>query len=154
MQRIVATFALAAFGFGAAPAADPERTITGVLIDQTCYLKNDRNIGPAHLECATICAKRGAPLAVLAADARIYVMAGDLTKENSLKLRPYIGRKVEVGGRLLEQRDGKLYVVTDDPSGARAGGQKPAAGQRQIKGRILDERDGLIIEARDIKPAK
>ena len=124
----------------ASPAAAQEPTITGQLIDQICYLKNHAAQERDHRECEAICAKRGAPFAVLTADRKMYVVAGDLVKDNNLRLRPFIGQMVEIAGRIIEQRDGTMYELDG----------------RKVKDRerLLEERDGLMIEGRDIRAAK
>src|SRR5262245_22842132 len=60
------------------------QTITGRLIDETCYKVNKVNTGLDHKMpadtpgCAVICAKMGKPVALLTADGKVYEVTGDL----------------------------------------------------------------------------
>jgi len=40
------------------------KTVTGEVIDITCYVRHDSK-GPKHIECATVCADLGMPLGIL-----------------------------------------------------------------------------------------
>jgi hypothetical protein len=141
MGLVRATFAVLAIFFGLGAAVHGEdRTIVGRLVDQICFLKDPATANPSHDECGQICAKRGSPVAVLTDDGRMYVVAGDLIKEQGLKLRPFLGRRIQVTGWILEQRDGRIY---DADSG------QPV----RSRGRMLHDPNGLIVEAATIAPA-
>jgi hypothetical protein len=94
----VFVFALGAVAFAAT------QTISGQLIDQTCYKQNKANTGVDHKMpedtpgCATTCAKMGLPVALLTADGKVYTVTGDLAANNNAKLVPHLSHKVELTG--------------------------------------------------------
>jgi hypothetical protein len=95
----VIVLALGAMAFAAT------QTISGQLIDQTCYKMNSSNTGVDHKmpsgdvkDCATTCARMGRPLALLTADGKVYTVTGDLAANNNAKLVPHMSHKVELTG--------------------------------------------------------
>ena len=65
MRKLFAGFTAAAFVVVlGAPAFAKVETIKGELVDQTCYVKDHKNVGASHKECADTCAKKGQPVAV------------------------------------------------------------------------------------------
>ena len=81
---IVAAFALAL----AAPASAATETVKGKIVDQTCYTKDMKsNAGKDHkmpaetVDCATACARKGAPLALLTDDGKLYQITGGLAAD-------------------------------------------------------------------------
>jgi hypothetical protein len=77
-------------------------TLTGLVVDTGCYLSHDSK-GPDHTTCATACAKKGVPLAILDDGGKLYIpIAADHNNQN-LKLMPFIEKKVKVNGTLLEK---------------------------------------------------
>jgi hypothetical protein len=66
-----------------ARAADDAATVTaqGEIVDLACYLpRGDKGRGPAHQECAELCAKGGAPLGLLASDGTLLLLFEDHAK--------------------------------------------------------------------------
>ena len=117
MQRIFAGLAAAAFIVTlAAPAWAAEQTIKGKLIDQSCYGKDKSNTGVDHkmpqdvADCAIACAKKGAPLALLTADDKVYTITGDLAAEKNAKLVGHVSHTVEVTGDVTT-KDGKMMIA-------------------------------------------
>jgi hypothetical protein len=90
-------------GMSASAFADTQ-TITGQLVDQTCYQANKVNTGVDHKMpedtpgCAISCAKMGMPVALLTADGKVYTVTGDLATNNNAKLVPHMSHKVELSG--------------------------------------------------------
>jgi hypothetical protein len=80
------------------------QTITGRLIDETCYKQNKANTGVDHKMpedtpgCAVTCAKMGLPVALLTDDGKVYTVTGDLAANNNAKLVPHLSHKVELTG--------------------------------------------------------
>ena len=85
------------------------QTVSGQLIDQTCYLANKANTGVDHKMpeptpgCAATCAKMGQPVALLTADGKVYTVTGDLAANNNAKLVPHLSHKVELTGDVTEK---------------------------------------------------
>jgi hypothetical protein len=86
------------------------QTISGQLIDQTCYKMNKSNTGVDHKmpsgdepNCAVTCAKMGQPVALLTADGKVYTVTGDLAANNNAKLVPHMSHKVELTGDVAEK---------------------------------------------------
>lgn len=60
-------------------------------------------IGAEHEECATECAKKGIPLAILDTSGKVYLPLGvDHANPNTL-LMPFIEKKVKVTGTSVER---------------------------------------------------
>ncbi len=92
-------------------------TITGKVIDQSCYVKDKaNNTGVDHKmpadtkDCAIACAKKGRPMALLTDDGKVYTIAGDLAAENNAKLVPHISHTVEVIGDVMTNTDGSMMI--------------------------------------------
>jgi len=94
------------------------QTISGQLIDQTCYKANKANTGVDHKMpadtpgCATTCAKMGLPVALLTADGKVYNVTGDLAANNNAKLVPHMSHKVELTGDVTEKGGAMTIAAT------------------------------------------
>ena len=83
-------------------SATGEQTITGEVIDTSCYLQHGDSTGEPHRPCALKCANRGVPLGLLTSSGTIYLPIVMTHKGAYNKpLLPYAGRKVRVKGRVL-----------------------------------------------------
>ena len=99
-----------------APAFAETKTVKGEIIDIQCYTKKDANVGEAHKNCGTTCAKKGAALGVLATENGkpvVYTITGDYTANNNEKLVPHFAHMVEVTGEVTE-KDGKKTIAVKD----------------------------------------
>ncbi len=96
----------------AAPVFAKTETVKGELVDQACYMKDKKNVGASHKECADTCAKKGQPVALLTADGKVYQVTGGLAAENNAKLVPHMSHTVEITGDVSE-KDGKLMIAAD-----------------------------------------
>jgi hypothetical protein len=110
---IVAT-GLVALG---SPAFAATETVTGQLIDQSCYTMDKSNTGVDHKmpngdtkDCAIACAKMGRPVALLTSDGKIYTVTGDLAADNNAKLVPHMSHTVSLTGDVSGQ-DGKMVIA-------------------------------------------
>jgi predicted metal-binding protein len=77
----------------------------------SCYMKDKvNNTGIDHKmpadtkECATACAKRGRPMALLTSDGKVYQIAGDLAADNNAKLVPHIAHTVSITGDTMDDK--------------------------------------------------
>src|SRR5438093_13428389 len=100
-------------------AAEKEVSVTGEVIDSSCYIKMGAK-GSGHAECATNCAKAGIPLAILEdkTDKVIWVSANkDMQGANDM-LIPYAGKKVTLTGKWFERGGTKLFAIDKvEPAG-------------------------------------
>jgi hypothetical protein len=93
-------------------------TVKGQVVDQTCYAKDKANNGNDHkmpqdvTDCAVACAKKGAPLALLTADGKLYQITGGLAADKNAKLVPHVSHTVEIKGEVTE-KDGKKMIAAD-----------------------------------------
>jgi type 1 fimbria pilin len=114
MRKLFAAVTAAAFVVAlGAPAFAKDMTVKGELVDQTCYMKDHAKIGDAHKDCGVTCAKKGAPMAILTDDGKLYQITGDLAKDNNAKLVPHVSHTVEVTGDVSE-KDGKMTIEGKD----------------------------------------
>lgn len=112
---MVAAFVLA---FGA-PVGAATRTLTGQLVDQSCYAMDKSNTGVDHKmpkgdtkDCALGCAKAGQPMALLTSDGKLYEIAGGLAADKNAKLIPHISHTVEITGDTMNHGD-KMMIMAD-----------------------------------------
>ena len=93
------------------------QTITGQLIDQSCYNMDKSNTGVDHKmpkgdtkDCAIACAKGGKPVALLTSDGKVYTVMGDLAAEKNAKLVPHMSHTVALTGDVTEN-GGKMMIA-------------------------------------------
>ena len=121
MSKLFTGFAVAAFVVVlGAPAFAATETVKGKIVDQACYTKDMKaNAGKDHkmpqdvTDCATACAKKGAPLALLTEDGKLYQITGGLAADMNAKLISHISHTVEVTGDVTE-KDGKKMIASAD----------------------------------------
>jgi len=78
-------------------------SFTGTVIDTGCHMAHETK-GEKHIACATACAKAGVPLAILdESTGTIYLPIAVDHKNQNDKLIPFIEKKVQVTGALLEK---------------------------------------------------
>ena len=93
---------LAAFGLAHDEPKRKAVSVTGTVVDTGCYLSHNA-IGEKHVDCATLCAKNGVPLAIVDAAGKIYMPVAADHKNQNTKLMPFIEKKVKVTGNLVEK---------------------------------------------------
>jgi len=105
--------------FGHAAAQKPA-TLVGQLVCSLCWFEADRNTTPfgtpADIDCAKDCAEKGIPPAVAVKENdgyRLYVIEGGRFKTNKETWLDYIGKHVNITGRVHAKGD-KDYVAVDD----------------------------------------
>jgi hypothetical protein len=120
MRKFYAGLSVAAFVVAlAAPAFAKEETVKGQIVDQSCYMKDKAsNAGKDHkmpqdvTDCAVSCAKKGAPMALLTSDGKLYTIGGELAANKNEKLIAHISHTVEITGDVSE-KDGKNMIAAD-----------------------------------------
>ena len=100
-----------------APALAATQTVTGQLIDESCYKMDKSNMGVDHKmpkgdtkDCAIACAKGGRPVALVTSDGKVYTVTGDLAAEKNAKLVPHLSHTVALTGDVTE-KDGKAMIA-------------------------------------------
>jgi len=116
MRRMLAALTAAAFVLAlGAPAFAKEETVKGQIVDQTCYLKEKAAnpgkdvIAGEDKECATECAKKGQPMALVTADGKVYQITGDLAANMNAKIVPHVLHTVEISGDVTT-KDGQQTI--------------------------------------------
>jgi hypothetical protein len=120
MRKLCVGFTVAVFVLALSTVAfAATQTISGQLIDETCYKQNKANTGVDHKMpeptpgCAASCAKMGLPLALLTADGKVYTVTGDLAANNNAKLVPHLSHKVELTGDVTEKGGTMTIAATN-----------------------------------------
>jgi hypothetical protein len=119
MSKLAAVCVATAFVAAlAAPAFAATETVKGQIVDQTCYVKDKSNTGNDHKmpqdvkDCAVACAKKGAPLAILTSDGKLYQIKGGLAANMTAKLIPHIAHTVEITGDVTDV-GGQKSIASD-----------------------------------------
>jgi len=116
MRKLFAAMTAATFVVAlGAPAFAADMTVKGQIVDQACYKKDKANTAKDHgavTDCATTCAKKGAAMAIVTEDGKIYTLGGKLAADNNAMLIPHISHTVEVTGDVSE-KDGKTTIAAD-----------------------------------------
>src|SRR5712692_1477120 len=118
MRQLCAGVIVAAFVVAiGAPAFAATQTITGQLIDQSCYKMDKANTGVDHKmpkgdtkDCAIACAKGGQPVALLTTDGKIYTVTGDLAADKNAKLVAHMSHTVALTGDVTE-KNGEMMIA-------------------------------------------
>ena len=120
MRRLLVGFAAVAVVVAlVAPVFAATETVTGRIVDESCYMKDKvNNVGLNHkmpadvTDCALACAKKGRPLALLTTDGKVYTLGGGLAAENNAKLIAHVNHVVTVTGDVA-MKDGKQTITSD-----------------------------------------
>ncbi len=114
MRKLFASLSAAAFvAVLGVPAFAAVTTVKGEVVDMQCNAKKgDGGRGEAHKGCATACAKKGSPMAILTADGKVYQIAGDYTANNNAKLVDFVATEVEAKGNVTEKDGQSVIEVT------------------------------------------
>jgi hypothetical protein len=93
------------------------RTVTGQVVCLVCYARNNANTGVDHDSgrmCAHACIKwEGNPAGLVAADRKVYQLAGGVVANNNAKVLPHIAHTVSVTGDVYE-KDGMTMIRADE----------------------------------------
>ena len=121
MRKFLAGLAAVAFVvLLVSPAVAATETVTGKIVDQSCYLKDKvNNTGVDHkmpadvAACALACAKKGRPMALLTADGKVYELSGALAANMNEKLIAHVSHTVSVTGDVTKKADGSMAISSD-----------------------------------------
>jgi thiol-disulfide isomerase/thioredoxin len=133
-------FAIALLACVVARPQEPAKanvSLVGQLVCSECWFEADRKTTvygtPADMQCAADCSVKGVPPAVAVKhgeDYKLYLLEAGNFKKRGEEWLPYIGKWVEVAGRLSTRKD-KDYVTVDEfkvVSDGEPGGQQSAVG--------------------------
>ncbi|MDO1444946.1 hypothetical protein Q0590_01720 [Rhodocytophaga aerolata] len=111
--KLLAATLLSAFFASTASAqeaAAKETSLTGEVLDLSCYMKSGAK-GPEHKSCATGCLKNGNPVGLLASDGKVYLVVEDHKNADPYKeLITHPAEQVKLTGT-LQTRNGMPGLV-------------------------------------------
>jgi len=111
MRKMLAVMAAGAF-IACTSLYAAEMTVKGEVVDVACQVKKaPGGQGEAHKGCAEACAKKGAAMGILTADA-VYEIQGDYAANKNEKLLPFVATQVEATGNVTEKDGKKVITVT------------------------------------------
>jgi hypothetical protein len=111
-------------------SAPARATITGEIVEATCYLKKGaEGLGPQHRDCAIRCIKEGRPPFVREeATGRLYLATfPDSSPEERERWLSQVGNRVQVTGR-VQERDGLRLLEVEELTGEHNHGVAPHGG--------------------------
>ena len=115
-----AFFAVANVAAGSQDLATKTVTLEGQLVCSECWFEADRKTTPygtaADIQCATDCAVKGIPPAVAVKqgdDFKLYLLEAGRFKQNSEEWLTYLGKWIQVSGRLSTKKD-KQYIAVNE----------------------------------------
>jgi hypothetical protein len=112
-SKVVAAVLLSAFFAATASAqeaAAKETSLTGEVLDLSCYMKSGAK-GPEHKSCAAGCLKNGNPVGLLASDGKVYLVVEDHKNADPYKeLINHPAEQVKLTGT-LQNRNGMPGIV-------------------------------------------
>ncbi|MEO7437244.1 MAG: hypothetical protein ABI080_17340 [Candidatus Binatia bacterium] len=114
----------------AAAAADGTTTVTGEIVDATCYLKKGAaGLGPEHRDCAIRCIKDGKPPFLRdEATGQLYLATlPSSTPAEKEQWLAQVGKRVRVTGTVRE-RDGLRLIEVEELTGEHQHGGAPHGG--------------------------
>jgi hypothetical protein len=121
VQRIAVRGMLAGFlalvlCWPAVTKAQESVTVKGEIVDMACYLPKGSR-GPEHKSCAQMCAKRGAPIAVLTDAGDLYLLVDDHNDPEPYEAaKKLAGDRAEIKGKKFA-RQGIAGIVVEAAKG-------------------------------------
>ena len=87
-------------------------TVTGRVVDTACYFGHG-SLGADHAQCATACAKKGIPLAILdTATNTLYLpLAADHHESANTALLAFVEKRIKITGTITEKNGMKAIVI-------------------------------------------
>lgn len=94
------------------PAGAKTETISGELLDMSCYMDHGGQ-GPKHSECALMCVAGGAPLGLLGKDGKVYLLVGNHADGKPFaEAKALAGSNAKVTGRVVSRAGITAIIVT------------------------------------------
>lgn len=97
----MALFLFGALAIAATPAAKKAaaKTVTGEVVDLSCYLGESGAKGPGHKECAANCIAAGGPMGLLTSKGTLYVLTMNHGNPDAFnQAKKFAGDQVKVTG--------------------------------------------------------
>jgi hypothetical protein len=115
MKRLVALAAIIVSSGVFAMAAPT--TVTGVLVDKSCYSHDKANTTNDHkgmgATCAQDCAKKGNQVALVTAKGEVYDVTGALADNKNEKLVAHMSHTVTLTGEVTGAKDKMAIAATE-----------------------------------------
>jgi hypothetical protein len=86
----------------AAMAAAATTTLTGEVVDLSCYMGHGAK-GMDHAKCATSCITKGQPVGFLTTDGMLYVIIGQNHETANKQVVEFAGKKSTITGTVKDQ---------------------------------------------------
>ena len=130
MRNALAVILSLAAGVCATACADSAyaktETITGKVVDLSCYLMNHEDSGMDHktqggatppnvgFACAYSCVRwQGMPAGLLTSDGKVYQITGGLAENSNTKIAAHLTHTVTITGEVTEL-DGVMLIASND----------------------------------------
>lgn len=115
MLKYAAVLACAFFFALASAAFHETQTVTGQLVDLSCYSQDKDNTGNHHVKrgfvCAQACAREGFEVGLLTPDGKVYHVRGELTDHSNAQLVAYMAETVTITGTVSE-KEGQMLIAS------------------------------------------
>jgi len=103
-------FSLVAVGSN---AQDKTKTISGEVLDMTCYMASGAK-GDGHKECAATCIKGGSPMGLLTSDGKVYLLVENHDKKDGYaQAKTHAGEQITVTGTVAEKGGVQSIIVNE-----------------------------------------
>ncbi|MSO56569.1 MAG: hypothetical protein EXQ55_06565 [Acidobacteria bacterium] len=116
MSKTISAVVVAVVLAGGAIAMAAPTTVTGVLVDRACYTKDKANTTNEHKgmgsTCATECAKKGQPVALVTDKGDVYTVTGDLAAEMNKAMVGHMSHTVTLTGEVTDAAGKKSIAAT------------------------------------------
>jgi len=130
MRNAVAAVVCLMAGVCASGCADSAyaktETVTGKVVDLSCYVMNHEDSGMDHktqggatppnvgFACAYSCVRwQGMPAGLLTSDGKVYQITGGLAENSNVKIAPHLTHTVTITGEVTEL-DGVTLIASND----------------------------------------
>lgn len=112
-KQKLASLLLLAFISVAAHAQQSTSSISGEVLDMSCYMKSGAH-GDGHKDCAAGCIKGGSPMGILTSDNKVYLLVENHDKAAAYaEAKKHPGEQVTVTGTVSE-KNGINAIIADD----------------------------------------
>ena len=116
VRSMLAGFVALLLLWPAVTKAQESVTVKGEIVDMACYLPKGSR-GPEHKSCAQMCAKRGAPIAVLTDAGDLYLLVDDHNAPEPYEAaKKLAGDHAEITGKKFA-RQGIAGIVVESAKG-------------------------------------
>jgi hypothetical protein len=109
------TAAVAVVLAGAVLVARADDTVTGEVVDLSCYLHHpETSRGASHKKCAETCAKKGLPMGILTEDSQVFLLLEDHENPKGYATAlEGVAKTITVGGKKVTQGGMNGIVVEE-----------------------------------------